>query len=48
MNELKTECPCKKIKCERHGKCQECENYHGKKGKLPYCKRKIKKIKTCA
>lgn len=22
------DCPCKKKKCERHGKCDECRAYH--------------------
>ncbi len=35
------ECNCKKKKCERHGKCSECMEYHTKNSKyLPYCKRK--------
>ena len=35
------ECNCRKKKCERHGKCKECIEYHTKNPKyLPYCKRK--------
>lgn len=34
------ECNCKKKKCERHGKCNECIEYHTNNSKyLPYCKR---------
>ena len=40
MEVLKIDCPCPKQKCKRYGKCSECESYHGKKGRLPYCKRK--------
>lgn len=35
-------CPCKRKKCERHSKCDECIEHHkenAQKG-LPYCKRK--------
>lgn len=21
-------CPCKRVKCERHGNCKECREYH--------------------
>ncbi len=39
------ECNCKKKKCERHGKCEECITYHQTKKhpSPPYCKRKEKK-----
>jgi hypothetical protein len=33
------DCNCPKTKCERHGKCDECRQFHGAKGKLPYCER---------
>ncbi|EGD46156.1 hypothetical protein Cpap_0450 [Ruminiclostridium papyrosolvens DSM 2782] len=33
-------CSCKKIKCIRHGRCQECIAYHNGKNSLPRCKRK--------
>ena len=39
------ECPCKRKKCERHSKCDECLEHHKEnahKG-LPYCKQKKKK-----
>ena len=42
MKELKSDYPCPKKKCERHGDCVVCEDYHLRKGKLPYCKRKNK------
>jgi hypothetical protein len=34
-------CNCKKKKCERHGKCSECIEYHNNSKilPLPYCKR---------
>jgi hypothetical protein len=34
------DCPCPKTKCPRRGQCEECQAYHGAKGKLPYCLRK--------
>jgi hypothetical protein len=39
METLKEDCPCPKLKCKRHGNCDVCEAYHGRKGRLPYCKR---------
>lgn len=37
-------CTCKKNKCMRHGKCNECIEYHkNNKHYVPYCKRKINK-----
>lgn len=32
-------CDCPKRRCERHGMCAECIEYHSRKGRLPYCKR---------
>ncbi len=34
-------CPCKKVKCERHGNCEACRAYHAaSKRKRPcYCER---------
>ena len=32
-------CSCRKKKCVRHGKCNECIEYHKVKNHLPYCKR---------
>jgi hypothetical protein len=40
---FRSDCPCPKKKCPRHGYCEECEAYHGAKGKLPYCTRKKNK-----
>jgi hypothetical protein len=40
------QCNCKKKKCIRHGKCEECvvyqktNSYHA----LPYCKRKADRV----
>ncbi|WP_312106135.1 hypothetical protein [Lachnoclostridium sp.] len=41
-------CICKRTKCERHGKCEECITHHNenKKSGLPYCQRKTKKDNT--
>ncbi len=36
---IRQDCPCTKANCERHGYCDECRQYHGVKGKLPYCER---------
>lgn len=36
---MKKNCPCPKEKCKRWGDCQACESYHGRKGRLPFCKR---------
>lgn len=35
------QCNCKKTKCERHGNCKECMDYHksSKRYLVPYCKR---------
>lgn len=42
------ECPCKRTKCERFGKCIECREHHlsMKKLKLPACERKSCKRKN--
>jgi len=32
-------CTCKKVRCKRHGKCQERIGDHKRRHKLPYCKR---------
>lgn len=37
-------CSCKKLKCVRHGKCDECIAYHKNKDQLPRCKRPKKSI----
>jgi len=37
-------CTCKRVKCERYGKCAECMEHHKtKKHNEPYCKRKKQK-----
>ena len=33
------DCNCPKEKCKRWGDCVACKSYHGRKGRLPYCKR---------
>lgn len=38
----KETCNCKKNKCERHGKCDECVEYHKTNKRKPYCMRKEK------
>ncbi len=37
-----TKCPCKKLKCERHGNCDACREYHKTDGNkyIPVCERK--------
>jgi len=30
MEEIKQNCPCKKISCERHGNCEACKEHHSK------------------
>lgn len=35
----KTKCNCTKTSCERHGKCEECMNFHKANKRPPYCKR---------
>jgi hypothetical protein len=32
-------CPCRKKKCERYKKCDECAAYHYGKGGRPACER---------
>ena len=38
-------CPCKRLKCERHGKWEECITHHNEKETKyePYCMRKSSK-----
>jgi len=33
------DCPCTKRKCERHGKCRECYEFHSGGRRPPYCLR---------
>ncbi|MGN0808553.1 MAG: hypothetical protein ACI4NQ_01140 [Christensenellales bacterium] len=39
-------CPCKKKKCDRHGKCDECRKHHAEsKRQMPVaCERRKKGI----
>ena len=32
------ECPCKKVKCDRYGNCDECKKYHHNKNFRKSCK----------
>lgn len=32
-------CTCKRVRCERHGKCAKCIEHHNMKKSPPYCKR---------
>ena len=34
------DCPCSKVTCIRHGKCNECRAHHGKRNRLRPCERK--------
>lgn len=38
-------CPCKRIECVRHGKCEDCISHHREKETKyePYCMRKSSK-----
>jgi hypothetical protein len=35
-------CPCKRVKCIRYGKCEECRIHHRDKKNPEYCMRKKK------
>ena len=39
MNHVNTDCSCPKVECPRHTHCEECREYHGEKGALPFCER---------
>jgi hypothetical protein len=42
MQEIKwnpARCPCRKTSCPRHGKCEECKQYHYSRNGLPRCER---------
>jgi hypothetical protein len=42
-------CPCKKLKCERHGNCDACREHHlTKKRYPPYCDRQAKRAEEKA
>jgi len=46
---VRTDCPCPKRKCPRHGLCQECAAYHAAKDGLSYCFReRTRWDKRCA
>lgn len=34
-------CPCTKLKCIRHGRCNECRAHHAKKSRPRPCERKL-------
>ena len=38
---LNESCPCKKIKCVRHGKCNECRAHHAKSERPRPCERSL-------
>lgn len=42
-NELDN-CKCDDKECKRHGKCEECIEFHKDKEKPVYCKREKKSI----
>lgn len=39
-------CPCKKKKCERYGKCDERRKYHAESKRQRPCEREKKSLKT--
>lgn len=41
-------CTCKRTKCKRFAKCDECIAHHKDKKNPPYCKRVFKDIETKA
>ena len=45
MTDHAKHCPCKHIKCERHGDCNSCMNHHHKSEKISdtSCERMRKK-----
>ena len=46
MQEARRDCPCKKLKCPRHGDCASCRQHHSTHRKYPpYCERTEKKDK---
>jgi hypothetical protein len=46
MQETRRDCPCKKLKCPRHGDCAACRLHHATGGKYPpFCDRPGKKVK---
>lgn len=46
---LKQDCPCKRLRCPRHGKCAECRSYHSSdKKSAPACEREQAKAERRA
>ena len=43
MEKNNINCPCKRIKCERYGNCDECREHHNNKKSLIFCDRIKKK-----
>lgn len=39
MPEKPDKCPCKRMKCPRHGDCDACKRYHAGKKYPPVCLR---------
>lgn len=37
---INPDCPCTKVKCARHGKCNECRAHHEKRNRPRSCERK--------
>lgn len=35
MEHERMDCPCKRVKCERHGNCDACKEHHSVKKKYP-------------
>lgn len=35
MESKNPNCPCKRIKCERHGDCTACKEHHHASAKIP-------------
>ncbi len=42
---INTDCPCKRVKCERHGDCEACREHHHTSLRKPLtsCERKDQK-----
>lgn len=39
-------CPCLNVKCERHGRCCECINFHRSKKGIVFCMHLEKDLKS--
>ena len=45
----KSDCPCKRLRCERHGRCAECRSYHAERKKsTPACERESERAERRA